>query len=151
MADSNQTICYGGQPNNLISQSFSSFPSSSTQWQPSNFFINSNISNPQFVNGLSLFSDTIFTVTYGNGLCSSTDTVRVEVNQQPSVSNIIVNPLPACENDTLTIFAITTSPNITQFKFQKRTLSNNNWISITFFYPMAILMWSFKNNDLKDI
>ena len=27
----------------------------------------------------------------------------------------------------------------------------NNWISITFFYPLAILMWSFKNNDLKDI
>ena len=27
----------------------------------------------------------------------------------------------------------------------------NNWLSITFFYPMAILMWSFKNNDLKDI
>ena len=58
LADSNQTICYGGQPNNLISQSFSSFASSSTQWQPSNFFVNSNISNPQFVNGLSLFSDT---------------------------------------------------------------------------------------------
>ena len=131
LADSNQTICYGGQPNNLISQSFSSFPSSSTQWQPSNFFVYSNISNPQFVNGLSLFSDTIFTVTYANGLCSSTDTIRVEVNQRPSVSNIIVNLIPACENDTLTIFAITTSPNITQFKFQKRTLSNNNWTNIT--------------------
>ena len=90
LADSNQTICYGGQPNNLISQSFSSIASSSTQWQPSNFFVNSNILIHRFVNGLSLFSDTIFTVTYGNGLCSSTDTVRVEVNQRPSVSNIIV-------------------------------------------------------------
>ncbi|MDC3154387.1 C-type lectin domain-containing protein, partial [Bacteroidota bacterium] len=130
LADSNQNICYGGQPNNLTSQSFSSLASTSIQWQPSNFFVNSNISNPQFVNGLSLFSDTIFTVTYGNGLCSSTDTVRVEVNQRPSVSNIIVNPIPACENDTLSIFAITTSPNITQFKFQKRTLSNNNWTNI---------------------
>ncbi len=131
LADSNQTICYGGQPNNLISQSFSSFASSSIQWQPSNFFVNSNISNPQFVNGFSLISDTIFAVTYVNGICSSTDTVRVEVNQRPSVSNIIVNPIPACENDTLTIFANTSSPNITQFKFQKRTLSNNNWTSIT--------------------
>tara|TARA_B100001057_G_scaffold120680_1_gene119357 strand:+ start:44056 stop:46908 length:2853 start_codon:yes stop_codon:yes gene_type:complete len=131
LADSNQTICYGGQPNNLISQSFSSFASSSIHWQPSNFFVNSNISNPQFVNGFSLISDTIFTVTYGNGICSSTDTVRVEVNQRPSVSNIIVNPTPACENDTITIFAVTSSSNITQFKFQKKTLSNNNWINIT--------------------
>ena len=131
LADSNQTICYGGKPNNLTSQSLSLLAPSSIQWQPSNFFINSNISNPQFINGFSLFSDTIFTVTYSNGVCSSVDTVRVEVNQQPIVSNIIINPIPACENDTLTIFAITSSPNITQFKFQKRTLSNNNWINIT--------------------
>ena len=131
LADSNQTICYGGKPNNLTSQSLSLLASSSIQWQPSNFFINSNISNPQFINGFSLFSDTIFTVTYSNGVCSSVDTVRVEVNQQPIVSNIIINPIPACENDTLTIFAVTSSPNITQFKFQKRTLSNNNWINIT--------------------
>ena len=130
LADSNQTICYGGKPNNLTSQSLSLLAPSSIQWQPSNFFINSNISNPQFINGFSLFSDTIFTVTYSNGVCSSVDTVRVEVNQQPIVSNIIINPIPACENDTLTIFAITSSPNITQFKFQKRTLSNNNWINI---------------------
>ena len=133
LADSNQTICYGGQPNNLISQSFSSFAHSSVQWQPSNFFLNSNISNPQFVNGFSLFSDTIFTVTYNNGVCSSTDTVRIDVNQRPSVSNIIINPLPACENDTLTIFAITSSLNITEFRFQQRTQSNNIWTNINAF------------------
>ena len=50
LADSNQTICYGGQPNNLISQSFSSFASSSTQWQPSNFFINSYTYKTRFFN-----------------------------------------------------------------------------------------------------
>ena len=132
-ADSNQTICYGGQPSNLTSQSLNSLSSSNVQWNPSNFFINSNISNPQFINGFSLFSDTTFTVTYNNGVCSSTDTVRIDVNQRPSVSNIIINPLPACENDTLTIFAITSSPNITEFRFQQRTQSNNIWTNINAF------------------
>ena len=107
--------------------------SSNIQWNPSNFFINSNISNPQFINGFSLFSDTIFTVTYNNGVCSSTDTIRIDVNQRPSVSNIIINPLPACENDTLTIFAITSSLNITEFRFQQRTQSNNIWTNINAF------------------
>jgi len=132
-ADSNQAICYGGQPSNLTSQSLNSLSSSNIQWNPSNFFINSNISNPQFINGFSLFSDTIFTVTYNNGVCSSTDTVRIDVNQRPSVSNIIINPLPACENDTLTIFAITSSLNITEFRFQQRTQSNNIWTNINAF------------------
>ena len=39
--------------------------------------------------------------------------------------------MPACENDTLTIFAITSSLNITEFRFQQRTQSNNIWTNIS--------------------
>ena len=131
-ADSNQAICYGGQPSNLTSQSLNSLSSSNIQWNPSNFLL-ILIFLIQFINGFSLFSDTIFTVTYNNGVCSSTDTVRIDVNQRPSVSNIIINPLPACENDTLTIFAVTSSLNITEFRFQQRTQSNNIWTNINAF------------------
>ncbi len=129
-ADSNQTICYDGQPNNLISQqSLSSF-TSTIQWQPDTSFVDATIANPQFINGFSLLNNTLFTVTYDNGTCNSTDTVRIEVRPRPIVSNIVVGPLPACENDTLTITAVYTSTNISEFRFQQKTQSNSNWTNI---------------------
>ncbi len=131
-ADSNQTICNDGQPSNLISQldSSSSMFLSTIQWQPDTFFIDATVANPQFTNGLSLLTNTLFTVTYNNGTCTSTDTVRVNVRPRPIVSNIVVGPLPACENDTLSITAVYMSPNISEYRFQQKTQSNNNWTNI---------------------
>ena len=131
-ADSNQTICNDGKPSNLISQldSSSSMVFSTIQWQPDTFFIDATVANPQFINGLSLLTNTLFTVTYNNGTCTSTDTVRVDVRPMPIVSNIVVGPLPACENDTLSITAVYTSPNISEYRFQQKTQSNNNWTNI---------------------
>ena len=87
IAGSDQTICNGGMPNNLIANGS---VSGIYNWQPAPDFINANAQNPVFSNGLT--NTTTYTVTFtdGNG-CIATDSVTITVNPLASSGPIYHN------------------------------------------------------------
>jgi len=73
IASPNQTICNGDLPNNL---SANGSVSGTYYWTPSSDFINSNVQNPVFANGLTNSTSYSVNFTDNNG-CLATDTVDI--------------------------------------------------------------------------
>jgi hypothetical protein len=79
IASGTQTICNGNIPNSLSATSSSS---GTYTWSPASDFIDPNVQNPVFVNGLT--SSTTYTVTFtDNNGCSNTDNVTITVSPVP--------------------------------------------------------------------
>ncbi|MDA9344854.1 GEVED domain-containing protein [Flavobacteriales bacterium] len=118
----NQTVCNGGIPASLNASSSST---GSYLWTPASDFVNPNIANPIFANGLT--STTIYTCTFSSSGCVVTDTVTVTVNPLPTVTLSVI-PNPACVGENILLNAITSIP-VNNFRFQHN--NGGGWINMT--------------------
>ena len=125
-AGSDQTICNGGIPNNLIANSTGNI-SGTYNWQPATDFINSNVQNPVFSNGLT--TTTTYTVTFTDLVsgCIGTDIVTITVNPIPTAT-LSVSPNPACVGENILLTATASIP-VNQFRFQYN--NGGGWINMT--------------------
>jgi hypothetical protein len=104
-AGTNQTICYGGTPNNLTAIGTGT-GTGSYSWSPPSAFTNPNLQDPVFNNGNNFNTDVTYTVTYTDSIsCAATDSVTITVNPQPERPNITASPDSACEGDSITLTA----------------------------------------------
>ena len=122
IATGSQTVCNGGVPTSL---SASSSSSGSYSWTPTSDFVNPNIANPVFVNGLT--NTTIYTCTFTSSGCVVTDTVTVTVNPVPT-SILSVNPNSACIGEDILLTASTSIP-VSLYRFQYNI--GGGWINMT--------------------
>ena len=122
IATGSQTVCNGGVPTSL---SASSSSSGSYSWTPTSDFVNPNIANPVFVNGLT--NTTIYTCTFTSSGCVVTDTVTVTVNPVPT-SILSVNPNSACIGEDILLTASTSIP-VILYRFQYNI--GGGWINMT--------------------
>ena len=118
-----QTICHGGDPAQISSATNSS--NCSFYWSPSSDFINPNSQNPNFSSGI--YSTTVYYVTATDlNSCTATDSIVINVNPVPNVT-LNISPNPACLNDTIQLFAVTSIP-LNLFRFQYN--NGNGWQNI---------------------
>ena len=83
-AAANQTICNGNTPAPLTSSASSS--GSNYSWNPPNDFVNANVQNPSFSNGIS--NNTTYTVTFTDvDGCIAYDDVTITVNATTTGTN----------------------------------------------------------------
>lgn len=122
IATVSQTVCNGGIPASLNASSSST---GSYFWTPASDFVNPNIANPIFVNGLT--STTVYTCTFSSSGCVVTDTVTVTVNPLPTVTLSVI-PNPACVGENILLTAITSIP-VNKFRFQHNI--GGGWINMT--------------------
>ena len=122
IATVSQTVCNGGIPASLNASSSST---GSYFWTPASDFVNPNIANPIFVNGLT--STTVYTCTFSSSGCVVTDTVTVTVNPLPTVTLSVI-PNPACVGENILLTAITSIP-VNKFRFQYN--NGGGWINMT--------------------
>lgn len=122
IATGSQTVCNGGIPASLNASSSSS---GSYFWTPASDFVNPNIANPIFANGLT--STTIYTCTFSASGCVVTDTVTVTVNPLPTATLSVI-PNPACVGENILLTAITSIP-VNKFRFQYNI--GGGWINMT--------------------
>ena len=118
-----QTICHGGDPAQISSATNSS--NCSFYWSPSSDFIDPNSQNPNFSSGI--YSTTVYYVTATDlNSCTATDSIVINVNPVPNVT-LNINPNPACLNDTIQLFAVTSIP-LNLYRFQYN--NGNGWQNI---------------------
>jgi len=123
-ASGTQTICNGGVPLPLSSTSPNNGVNYS--WSPSSDFLNSNVQNPVFSNGLINTTTYTVTCTSVNG-CISTDQVTITVNPIPT-SILSTVPNPACLGDDIVLTASTSIP-VNRYKFQYNM--GSAWVNIS--------------------
>ena len=123
-ASGSQTICNGAIPNPL---SATSNISGSYSWFPAADFVDPNVQNPIFTNGLT--TTTTYTVVFSVPGCTVTDNVTISVNPVP-LSSLSVFPNPACYGDNLLLTANSSIP-VGLYRFQFSNNSGATWFNIT--------------------
>ena len=84
IADSNQTICFGGEPDGLLATVQGYISGTTYSWSNPSDFNNATISNPVFINLLNLTATTNYIVTVINDSnCTATDSITITVNPLP--------------------------------------------------------------------
>ena len=130
IADSNQTICYGGEPDGLLATVQGYISGTTYSWSNPSDFNNATISNPVFINSLNLTATTNYIVTVTNDSnCTATDSITITVNPKPERPNITASPDPACEGDSITL---TSTILLDEYKFQYRSPTiTGSWTNVT--------------------
>ena len=121
-ASGDQTICNGDIP---LPLSATSVNSGTYSWSPASDFINANVPNPIFANGLT--STTTYIVTFTASGCVTSDTVTIFVNPIPTVT-LSAFPNPSCIGDTIILTATSSIP-VNLYRFQFNT--GLSWFNVT--------------------
>ena len=122
-AAANQTICNGDTPAPLTSSASSS--GSNYSWSPTNNFVNANVQNPSFSNGIS--NNTTYTVTFIDvDGCIANDDVIITVNPIPTVT-LNASPNPVCVGNNITLTAIPSAGSTYRFQYN----DGGGWTNLT--------------------
>ena len=105
IADSNQTICYGGEPDGLLATAQSSIGGLTYAWSDPSDFVDATIPTPVFINPLNLTETTNYIITVTNDSnCTATDSITITVNSLATVT-LDAMPNPSCIGDSIFLTA----------------------------------------------